>query len=105
MAIPDNDPLQLAMAAVIEGFKHTTAAIQELREKQDELEERQKLQARAAYHGMTGCGKSRYVGELVNIEKAIDPRGAQSRVAQLLDVTPGRITQLLTSDKNRKNGK
>jgi hypothetical protein len=105
MATPNIDPLQQVMTIVVEGFKHTTAAIQQLREKQVELEEKQKLQARAAYHGMTGSGKSRYTSELVKIEREKDPRGAQSRVAQLLDVTPGRITQLLSSDKNRKNGK
>lgn len=105
MATPNIDPLQQVMATVVEGFKHTTAAIGQLREKQVELEEQQKQQARAAYHGMTGSGKSRYASELVKIEREKDPRGAQSRVAQLLDVTPGRITQLLSSDKNRKNGK
>ena len=105
MATPNIDPLELVMSTVVEGFKHTTAAIQDLREKQAQLEERQKEQARAAYHGMTGSGKSRYVNELVAIERAKGARGAQSRVAGLLDVTPGRITQLLNSDKNRKNGK
>lgn len=105
MATPNIDPLQQVMATVVEGFKHTTEAIQQLREKQVELEEQQKQQARAVYHGMTGSGKARYASELVKIEREKDPRGAQSRVAQLLDVTPGRITQLLSSDKNRKNGK
>lgn len=105
MATPNIDPLQQVMATVVEGFKHTTVAIQQLRERQAKLEEQQRQQARAVYHGMTGSGKSRYASELVKIEREKDPRGAQSRVAQLLDVTPGRVTQLLSSDKNRKNGK
>lgn len=99
------DPLEKVMEAMVTGFKHTTEAIQDLRDQQAELEKRQKQQAKAAYHGMTGSGKSRYAAELVEIEKEIDPRGAQARVAETLDVTPGRITQLLKSDKNRKNGK
>lgn len=99
------DPLEKVMEAMVAGFKHTTEAIQALRDQQAELEKRQKQQAKAAYLGMTGSGKSRYAAELVEIEKERDLRGAQARVAETLDVTPGRITQLLKSDKNRKNGK
>ncbi|MBI6169353.1 hypothetical protein JEP94_23435 [Serratia marcescens] len=99
------DPLKMVMDTVVEGFRQTTDAIQDLRNRQQELEDRQKLQARAAYHGMTGSGKSRYTSELVEIERRVEPRGAQARVADTLGVTPGRITQLLNSDKNRKNGK
>lgn len=101
----DMDPLQRVMDTVVEGFRLTTGAIQDLQNKQKDLEERQRLQARAAYHGMTGSGKARYTAELVEIEKKVEPRGAQARVADALGVTPGRITQLLKSDKNRKNGK
>lgn len=99
------DPLEQVMETMISGFKHTTQAIQDLREQQAELEQRQKQQAKAAYHGMTGSGKSRYVTQLVEIEKERGVRGAQARVAETLDLSPGRITQLLNSDKNRKNGK
>lgn len=99
------DPLKMVMDTVLEGFRHTTDAIQDLRNRQQMLEDRQKLQARAAYHGMTGSGKARYTSELVEIEKGVESRGAQARVAETLGVTPGRITQLLRSDKNRKNGK
>jgi len=99
------DPLEQVMATVIQGFQMTTASIQELRDQQASLEQRLKQQARAAYHGMTGSGKSRYTSELVKIESEQNPRGAQARVAETLGVSPGRITQLLNSDKNRKNGK
>lgn len=99
------DPLKMVMDTVVEGFRQTTEAIQELRNRQQELEDRQKSHARAAYHGMTGSGKSRYTSELVEIEKRVEPRGAQARVADTLGVTPGRVTQLLNSDKNKKNGK
>lgn len=99
------DPLESIMATIVAGFKQTTDAIRALKEKQIELEQQQKQQARAAYHGMTGSGKSRYVAELVEIEKQKDSRGAQARVAQTLDISPPRVNQLLKSDKNRKNGK
>lgn len=100
-----SDPLTQVMETVLMGFKQTTEAIQTLRDQQAELEKRQKLHAKAAYHAMTGSGKSRYVEQLVEIEKEVDPRGAQARVAETLELSPGRITQLLTSEKNRKNGK
>lgn len=102
---PEYDPLEQVMETMFEGFKHTTKAIQDLREKQAKLELTQKQQAKAAYHGMTGSGKARYVAQLVEIEKENNPRGAQARVADTLDLTPARITQLLNSEKNRKNGK
>lgn len=109
MAKPSNtpapDPLEQVMETMLTGFKHTTQAIQDLREQQAELEQRQKQQAKAAYHGMTGSGKSRYVAQLVEVEKEREARGAQARVAETLDLSPGRITQLLKSEKNRKNGK
>lgn len=100
-----HDPLEQVMSTVVEGFRMTTEAIQDLRNRQDELENKQKQQAQAAYQGMTGSGKSRYVSELVEIESKSNPRGAQARVAETLSLSPGRITQLLKSDKNRKNGK
>ncbi|WP_205125733.1 hypothetical protein [Pseudoalteromonas sp. A757] len=99
------DPLEKVMEAMVTGFKHTSEAIQNLRDQQADLEKRQKQQAKAAYQGMTGSGKSRYVAELVEIEKENGERGAQARVAETLEITPGRVTQLLKSDKNRKNGK
>lgn len=99
------DPLEQVMQTVVQGFMMTTQAIQDLRVQQASLEQRLQQQARAAYQGMTGSGKSRYAAELVQIESQNNPRGAQARVAETLGVTPGRITQLLNSDKNRKNGK
>ena len=99
------DPLEQMMATGIQGFQMTTASIHELRGQQASLEQRLQQQARAAYHGLTGSGKSRYTSELVKIESEQNPRGAQARVAETLGVSPARITQLLNSDKNRKNGK
>jgi len=99
------DPLEQVMTTVIQGFQMTTDAIQDLRVQQVNLEQKLQQQARAAYHGMTGSGKSRYATELVRIESEHNPRGAQARVAETLGVTPGRVNQLLKSDKNRKNGK
>lgn len=92
------DPLENMMAMMVEGFRATTTEIQALKVKQ-------KQQTIAAYHGMTGSGKSRYVSKLVEIEAAQEPRGAQARVADMLDLSEGRISQLLSSDKNRRNGK
>lgn len=105
MANSDIDPLEQVMRVVVEGFRHTTEAIQDLRDKQARLQEQQKEQARAAYNGMTGSGKSRYVTKLVEIERDKEEKGAQARVADMLDLSPGRISQLLNSAKNRKNGK
>lgn len=99
------DPLQIMMATVLNGFALSAQAIQDLRDRQTELEKKQRQQAQAAYQGMTGSGKSRYVTELVEIEKKVSPTGAQARVADALGLTPGRISQLLKSDKNRRNGK
>ncbi|SKC32329.1 hypothetical protein CZ809_01845 [Photobacterium piscicola] len=102
------DPLEQIMATVVSGFQQTTDAIRELQLKQEALERQQQQQAKAAYQGMTGCGKSRYVAELVEIEKQKDPtntRGAQKRVADTIGISSARVTQLLNSDKNRKNGK
>lgn len=92
------DPLEKMMAMMVEGFRTTTTEIQALKAKQ-------KQQAIAAYHGMTGSGKSRYVAKLVEIEGKNNPKGAQSRVAALLDLSDSRISQVLNSEKNRENGK
>ena len=99
------DPLEQMMSAVVEGFKHTAGAIQDLRNQQAALGQRQEQQARAAYQGMTGSGKSRYAAALVAIENEVNPRGAQTRAAATLGITPGRMSQLLSSEKNRNNGK
>ncbi|MCO4206267.1 hypothetical protein [Aeromonas taiwanensis] len=102
------DPLQQIMATVVSGFQQTTDAIRQLQQQQQALELQLQQQARAAYQGMTGSGKSRYVTELVEIEKKRDPnntRGAQRRVADKIGISSARVTQLLNSDKNRKNGK
>ena len=58
------DPLEQVMATVIQAFKVTTEAIQDLRDQQANLNQKLQQQARAAYQGMIGSGKSRYVAEL-----------------------------------------
>ena len=106
------DPLEQVMATVVEGFRATTAQIKEhsnqlmvLQQQNSEKEDQIKQLKRAAYQGLTGAGKTRYVKELVEDERKKNPTGAQSRVAGDLDLTPGRVSQLLNSEKNRKNGK
>lgn len=105
MSTSDTDPLVQAMKVVVEGFAHTTQAIQDLRDQQAKLVQQQQNQARAAYNGMTGSGKARYVDKLVEIERSNGEKGAQARVADMLDLSAGRVSQLLNSEKNRKNGK
>lgn len=99
------DPIENLMTVLVEGFKRTTQAIQDLRDEQAKLQQQQKETVMTAYNGMTGSGKSRYVAKLVEIERSKEEKGAQARVAEMLNVTPGRISQLLNSDKNRRNGK
>lgn len=107
------DPLHQVMQTVISGFQQTTALIADVQQQQQTLQQQQQAlqqqlqdQARAAYSGMTGSGKSRFVQALVDQETArLGDRGARSRVANTLGLTPPRITQLLDSEKNRKNGK
>jgi len=99
------DPLHQVMQTVISGFQQTTALIADVQQQQA-LQQQLQDQARAAYSGMTGSGKSRFVQALVDQETArLGDRGARSRVANTLGLTPPRITQLLDSEKNRKNGK
>lgn len=93
------------MATVLTGFQQTAEELRKLRNQTVALEQKQKMQARAAYQGMTGSGKSRYAAELERLEVQIDAYGARARVADTLGVSPSRVTQLLNSDKNRKNGK
>lgn len=85
-------------SSIIESFKRAENEI-------NQLKEQQKVNARATFQGMTGSGKSRYVSELVEYEKEQNSNGAQARVAEMLNLSPGRISQLVSSDKNRKNGK
>lgn len=101
-----NEATEMIMSTVISGFRHVTNKLLEIEATQKEMREQQQKFAQAAYQGMTGSGKSRYVATLVSMEEeAGRQRGAKARVAKTLDLTPGRITQLLNSDKNRKNGK
>lgn len=85
------DPAAMMMEATLKGFQHVNVALAA-------VQEVQKIQAKATYQGLTGSGKSRYVSELA---KAY---GGQSPVADLLDLSRGRISQLVNSEKNKKNG-
>jgi hypothetical protein len=93
-----SNPIEQLLPIILQAFTKTAEEIRR-------LDEQQRQYAKAAYHGMTGSGKARYVSELVAIERENGSKGAQSRVADLLGVTGGRISQLVTSDLNRKNGK
>lgn len=95
----DVDPFEQIMSTVLEGFRQTTDAIRALRNEQLVLEERQRRQTRATYEAITGKGKSRYVSKLVEIERSIEEKGAQSRVAEMLGLSPSRITQLMKSER------
>lgn len=85
-------PFEAMMEVTLDGFKQVNEIIKS-------IHQAQKIQAQATYSGLTGAGKARYVGELVK------SYGSQADVATLLDRTPGRISQLVNSEKNRKNGK
>ncbi|QOQ83805.1 hypothetical protein [Comamonas thiooxydans] len=105
MSVNNPDPLQQVMDTVVAGFAHTTAAIREVRDRQQVLETQLQDQARAAYSGMTASGRARFVSTMVDQERAANPYGAQARVAARLDLTPGRVSQLVNSARNRENGR
>lgn len=88
----NEDPSEMMMAVTLEGFKQAKAAM-------DAIKGNQTNQARATYSALTSSGKSRYVASLA------ETSGSQAEVAELLNLTPGRISQLVKSEKNRKNGK
>lgn len=92
MARPMLDPAEAMMEATLQGFRNVKVAI-------DAVQADQKIQAKATYNALTSAGKPRYVSELADAYKS------QARVADLLDLSPGRICQLVNSEKNRKNGK
>lgn len=92
MARPMRDPAEAMMEATLKSFHHVKVAI-------DAVQADQKIQAKATYGALTSSGKSRYVSELTAAYES------QARVAELLDLSPGRICQLVNSEKNRKNGK
>jgi len=98
------DPMTQMMDITWEGFKRVGEQIREIRTEQALSQHRLHQVARAAYNGATGSGKARLVSSLVQEEQVNGP-GAQARVADMLKLTPGRISQLLKSDKNRRNGK
>jgi len=85
------DPSLKMMEVTLEGFKQAKIAM-------DAIKENQTNQARATYTGLTSSGKSRYVSSLV------ETSGSQIEVAELLDLSKGRISQLVRSERNRNNG-
>lgn len=89
---PNVDPIEALKDATMIGFNHVQEALEHVREVQGQ-------QARATYKGLTSSGKSRYVASLT------EEVGSQAGVAKMLNLTPGRINQLVKSEKNRKNGK
>lgn len=107
------DPLQQVMATVVASFQQTTEIIQQVQQQQQQLQQQQQQlqqqlqnQTRAAYSGMTASGRTRFVGSLVQQEiQANGERGAQARVANTLNLTPGRVSQLINSPRNRENGR
>lgn len=104
-----NEVPEMIMQTVLAGFQAVTQRLEAIEashaKERDKAREEHQQHARATYQGMTGSGKSRYVAAMVDLERKNGERGAQARVAKTLDLTPGRIAQLLSSDKNRKNGK
>jgi hypothetical protein len=86
------DPVESLMYATLDSFKHVNEVIKSVREDH-------KVLAQATYNGLTGSGKTRFVSDMV------EAYGSQARVAQMLELSPGRISQLVNSDKNKKNGK
>lgn len=86
------EPVEALMNATLEGFKHVNEAIKA-------VHQAQKVQAKATYSGLTGAGKARYVTELAS------SYNSQAQVAELLDLSKGRISQLVNSEKNKKNGR
>ncbi|MGI2047918.1 helix-turn-helix domain-containing protein [Shewanella oncorhynchi] len=80
------EPMEAIVASTIEGFKQAKLAIERI-----QLD--QKSQAKAAYHSLSSAGKARYIVTLVEFE------GSQSAVAELLDLSRGRISQQVKADK------
>lgn len=70
-----------------------------MQEEQRQIKKELHQNIKANYVAHTGCGKARYVTELVK------DYGSQAEVAKMLDVSPSRISQLINSEKNRRNGK
>lgn len=89
---PKVDVVELLMKANTDNVENMNKMIVALRQEQQVL-------AKATYSGLTGSGKARFVTKLV------DAYGSQQQVAKTLDLTPGRISQLVNSEKNKQNGK
>lgn len=86
------DVIRALTEVTIKGFEQVAQVLDDLREAQGKA-------VRATYNGLTSSGKSRYVASLV------EEVGSQAEVSRMLNITPGRVSQLMKSEKNRKNGK
>jgi CRP-like cAMP-binding protein len=99
-------PLEMIMDVTMQGFAQVKQAMEELQAEQQRLRDEQvrmAIQSRgvtvANYKAHTASGKARMASELVQVF------GSQAGAAEYLGVTPGRISQLVNSEKNRKNGR
>ena len=86
------DAIRALTEVTIKGFEQVAQALVDMREAQGKV-------VRATYNGLTSSGKYRYVASLV------EEVGSQAEVSRMLNITPGRVSQLMKSEKNRKNGK
>lgn len=100
------NPLQQIMDVTIQGFAKVTEALGEVQAEQQRLRDEQVRMAKqhrdvsiANYKAHTSSGKARMATELVQVF------GSQAGAAEYLGLTKGRISQLVNSEKNRKNGR
>lgn len=100
------NPLDMIMDVTMQGFAQVKQAIGEVQAEQQRLRDEQVRMAKqsreitiANYKAHTASGKARMANELVQVF------GSQTGAAEYLGLTKGRISQLVNSDKNRKNGR
>ena len=86
---------EYALNQMVSSYSRATKDMEELKLRMTALSREQSVNARAAYRSMAASGRVIYVAKLVEIEKTINQRGAQARVAKCLDLSPGRINQIL----------
>lgn len=86
------DPL---IQTAIQDYERFTRDIQRLRDQQVAIENDRNQRIQAVYHGLAGDAKVRLVRMLVEVEQEHEPHGAKARIATILGLSPGRITQLL----------
>lgn len=90
-----SDRDEYALNQMVSSYSRATKDMEELKLRMSALSREQSINARAAYRSMAASGRVIYVAKLVDIERAINQRGAQARVAKCLDLSPGRVNQLL----------